>query len=142
MADEKFYQVGVKALITNERGEVLLLKSVPGFHEVHWDLPGGRIQERQSAVEALKREIEEETGITEVTDIKFFQGCISNHELTFDNMLPVGLVLMIYRVRIPADSPIRLSEEHTEYEWVSMGEVASRLEEKYPTEFTRLLRQA
>jgi 8-oxo-dGTP pyrophosphatase MutT (NUDIX family) len=141
MASEKFYQVGVKALITNDKNEILPLKSVPGFHEPHWDLPGGRIQEGQTAIDALKREIEEETDITDVTDVEFFQGCISNHELTFENMLPVGLVLMIYRVRIPTDSSIKLSEEHTEYEWVTMAEVASRLEAKYPMEFTQLLRQ-
>jgi 8-oxo-dGTP diphosphatase len=139
MASEKFYQVGVKALIRNAQGQVLLLKTGEGFHTAHWDFPGGRIQEGQTALEALRREIEEETGITEIGDVEFFQGCISNHELTFEGMKPVGLVLMTYKVTIPAGSNILLSDEHETYEWVSMAEVAERLKEKYPAELTDLL---
>jgi mutator protein MutT len=141
MAHEKLFHVGVKALITNEAGRVLLMKTGTGFHEAHWDFPGGRIQEGQTAIEALKREIEEETGIAEVDNIEFFQGCISNHELTFEGMKPVGLVLMTYKVTIPEDSEIKLSDEHVEYEWVAMAEAAERLSNKYPVELTDLLRK-
>jgi 8-oxo-dGTP pyrophosphatase MutT (NUDIX family) len=139
MANEKFYQVGMKALVVNSRGQVLLLKSGEGFHRPHWDFPGGRIQEGQTAVEALRREIEEETGITAVSDIEFFQGCISNHELTFQGKKPVGLVLMTYKITVPEDAKIVLSDEHTEFEWVSMPEAAERLKDKYPPELTELL---
>jgi len=51
----------------------------------------------------------------------------------------LGLVLMVYKVKIPAYSRITLSDEHTDYEWVDKKEAAKRLAHKYPTEFTELL---
>ncbi|MEK7096209.1 MAG: NUDIX hydrolase [Patescibacteria group bacterium] len=63
MANEKLFWVGIKALIENGEGKILLLNS-PGWKqkeiEAHWDIPGGRIEENQSVEEALKREVKEE----------------------------------------------------------------------------------
>lgn len=135
----RLFQVGVKAVITNTEGRVLLLLAAKGFHDAHWDLPGGRIEDNQTAEEALRREIEEETGITTVDDIAFYSACISNFELTFDDIGTVGLVLMAYVVRVPENSVVTISDEHTDYEWVSMAEAAERLKVKYPKEFTDAL---
>lgn len=132
----KLYQVGVKALVTDKDGRVLLLKAAKGFHDAHWDLPGGRIEDTQTPDEALRREIEEETGITEVAEIVFHSGCISNFEMHFDDLGTVGLVLMAYEVAVPETSTIRLSDEHTDYEWVERTELPERLKDKYPKEFT------
>lgn len=51
----------------------------------------------------------------------------------------LGLVLMVYKVKLPKDSKIKLSEEHTDYGWVDKKEAAKRLAYKYPPEFTTLL---
>jgi len=136
----RLFQVGIKALITNSDGYVLLLNA-HAFKEnaAHWDLPGGRIEDKQSPEDALCREIEEETGITEVDDIEFFSACISNFELDFDDVGKVGLVLMAYTVHIPENSTIVISDEHSEYEWVSRAEAADRLTYKYPKDFTDAL---
>lgn len=141
MSREKLFHVGVKALIENQRGDIILLKA-PGWPKnnipPHWDIPGGRIQEGQTVLEVLSREIEEETGITEIAEPKFFTAVISNHEIPLEGK-SLGLVMMVYKVKIPEDAEVALSEEHTAYEWVDKKEAARRLADKYPSEFTNLL---
>lgn len=52
--------LGVKAVVLNEAGEVLLLRHsyVPGWH-----LPGGGVEPGETAGEALARELMEETAV-------------------------------------------------------------------------------
>jgi 8-oxo-dGTP diphosphatase len=56
--------VAAIALITDERGRVLLVKQRGGPFAGSWLLPGGRAGEDESAVHALVREVREETGLT------------------------------------------------------------------------------
>jgi 8-oxo-dGTP pyrophosphatase MutT (NUDIX family) len=139
---EKLFQVGVKALITNDKDEILVLDSGEWHlknQTQHWDVPGGRIQEGHTALETLRREVEEETGIKEVIDPQFFTAAVSNFKDIPVGEHKVGLLLMIYKVKIPKNSQIKLSHEHSGYEWVSRKEAAKRLAYKYPPEFTDLL---
>jgi len=55
------FRAGVGAVIVNEAGKVLGLerKDIPGA----WQLPQGGLDEGETPVEAVKREIQEETGI-------------------------------------------------------------------------------
>jgi ADP-ribose pyrophosphatase YjhB (NUDIX family) len=54
-------EVSVMAWIENQFGDVLLLKQNRG--NKLWTLPGGKVRQRESLREALKREVEEETGL-------------------------------------------------------------------------------
>lgn len=141
MANEKKFHVGIKVLIENPDGQVLLMKTMAWKpNPAHWDIPGGRIQEGQTVDDTMAREVEEETGVTDITNPQFFTAVISNIEIPLKDGEVVGLVLMIYKATIPSDSHIQLSEEHTDYEWVSKVEAAERLSFKYPKEFTEKLR--
>jgi 8-oxo-dGTP pyrophosphatase MutT (NUDIX family) len=139
MAEEKLFQVGVKALITSKKGNILVLFS-GDWHlknqTEHWDIPGGRIQEGQTALQTLRREVEEETGIKEISKIEPFSGVISNFKDIPVGEHNVGLALIIYKVGIPDSSEVILSPEHSNYEWVGAKEAARRLAYKYPQEFT------
>lgn len=53
--------VAVGGYITNESGEVLLVKTY--WRDDTWELPGGQVEEGETLDQAVKREIEEETGI-------------------------------------------------------------------------------
>lgn len=143
MGKEKLFFVGVKALIKNEKGQILILKSSLRDHgdraTVYWDIPGGRIEEGAGAKETLEREIEEEIGTKELTNISFFTSVISYHQIPLENGKKAGLVLMVYKVQILKDSQIKISDEHTEFAWVSPAEAAKKLADKYPPEFTKKL---
>ncbi len=54
-------EVSVMAWIENQFGDVLLLKQTRG--NKLWTLPGGKVRQRESLKEALKREVKEETGL-------------------------------------------------------------------------------
>jgi 8-oxo-dGTP pyrophosphatase MutT (NUDIX family) len=138
---ETFY-LGIKGLIENEKGKILLLQAIVKDLQVatepYWDLPGGRVEEDQEIEEVLRREITEETGITKLSNISLFNVLISNHKSRNKDKF-MKLVLIVYKVIIPENSKITLSHEHLTYEWVDKKEAAKRLAHKYPREFTNLL---
>lgn len=140
MASEKLFFVGIKGLIENEEGKILLLLADVSKHrkniEPYWDIPGGRIQKGNDVFTTLQREIEEETGVTDLINVDFLTAVVSNHEIPITDDEWGGLVLMVYKVIIPAGSTIVISEEHSEYAWVSKTEAKERLQHKYPKEFT------
>ena len=145
MANEKLFYIGFKALITDSEGKILLLEEDVTGHTIqtdpYWDMPGGRIQKGEDAMAVLKREVFEETGITDLDSIKFFTAVISNHEIMISNTDDrAGLLIMIYTVTIPSDAKVILSDESTGYEWVDKTTAAQRLSNKYPAEFTNLLK--
>ena len=55
------------ALIRDEHRRVLLVKQTGGPFVGSWLLPGGRIENDESAVHAAVREVREETGLTMTT---------------------------------------------------------------------------
>lgn len=141
MANEKLFHIGIKALIVNEANKVLLLQVNTanfkhGDKTVYWDIPGGRVQAGQTVAETLAREVEEEIGTSIASQPEFFTAVVSNIEIPLSATESVGLVLMVYKLSIPKDSRIILSEEHTAFEWVEKPEAARRLAVKYPVEFT------
>lgn len=62
------YAVGVAAVITNERGEVLLLEHTYMRGSYTWGLPGGWATGRESLERAIVRELREETGFVLTVD--------------------------------------------------------------------------
>lgn len=65
------FTVSAAAIITNERGEVLLLEHVLRSSVSGWGVPGGFIKKGEQPEIALRREIMEETGL-ELTDVRIF----------------------------------------------------------------------
>jgi putative (di)nucleoside polyphosphate hydrolase len=60
----QMYRAGVGAIVTGSGGKVLVLEriDVPGA----WQLPQGGLEVGEEPIEAIKREIREETGIKEI----------------------------------------------------------------------------
>ena len=123
---EDSFHLGIKALIRNSAGQILLLKvnkeKLKGFTgEPYWDIPGGRIQKGQTVEETLRREVEEEIGVTEITNVKTFSIVLSKIRIP-QGEDSVGLILGAYTCEIPENSEIKLSDEHTEAKWFSLEE--------------------
>ncbi len=55
------YRVALRALIRNEKGDILIVKEKS--HD-WWDLPGGGLDYGESIENGLKRELEEEIGLS------------------------------------------------------------------------------
>src|SRR5438128_2486181 len=68
----QMFRANVGIVLANERGEVLALerKKIPGA----WQMPQGGIQDHEEPIQAAKRELQEETGIS-ADQVEFVAEC-------------------------------------------------------------------
>lgn len=135
---EDLFHLGVKGLIRNAQGDVLLLQVNPAKlsneRQPYWDLPGGRVQKGQTVSDTLQREIEEETGIKAISQVTEVGMVLSNIRIPVGDD-SVGLILGVYSCEIASDSVIVISDEHSAYQWFGPQEAAQKLAVKYPQSF-------
>lgn len=136
---EDCFHLGVKALILNTDGKLLLLQKNSKSYGLLWDLPGGRIQKNESLEAALMREVYEETGLTNITPLSTSTMMLSSVRIPLQDG-DVGLVLAVYIVQIPKDHPpIQLSNEHLQYLWALPEEAATLLATHHPSELITMV---
>ncbi|MBU1178393.1 NUDIX hydrolase [Patescibacteria group bacterium] len=136
---EDLFQLGIKALIRNPKGEILLLQINPEVRarrpeKAYWDLPGGRVQKGDTIKNTLRREITEETGITKLSKTIFFTSVLSNLRVPLADG-DVGLILLVYLCEVDGAKDIKLSDEHTKAGWFTPAKASKLLHVKYPAEF-------
>lgn len=56
--------VTVDAIVTNEQGQILLIKRKNRPYQDHWALPGGYLDQNETTLNAALRELKEETGLS------------------------------------------------------------------------------
>ncbi len=117
----------VGALIFNSQDEVLMIRTQKWSNL--WGIPGGKVKYGEPSVEALRREIKEETGL-DIGDIEFVmvQDCIHSKEFYRE----AHFILLNYTCRAAKPSPVTLNEEAQEFRWVSTAEAMS-MELNQPT---------
>ena len=141
---EDIFHLGIKGLVRNEAGKILLLKvnlaELRDYHgEAYWDLPGGRIHRGAQVEETLRREVEEELGVTEISKVVLVGMVLAKIRIPQKSGEDVGLILAIYNCSIDHSQPLRLSPEHTEAQWFAPKEATQLLVVKYPPEFTKMI---
>ena len=52
---EQLFQVGVKALVRDETGQILLVRETT-HEQSYWDIPGGRMEPGEDLLQTLERE--------------------------------------------------------------------------------------
>jgi 8-oxo-dGTP diphosphatase len=107
----------VKAIIIRH-GFLLILKRTPNTVDSVglWDLPGGTVEPGEHVVDALVREVKEETDL---------DAAITGHCVKFESKhyhKPEILLCEHYYMHI-LDGAIKLSEEHTESYWMPLDEI-------------------
>jgi len=111
----KLHIVAVTAVIRNGEGRYLVLKrrdtetAFPGM----WGFPGGKVEDNDTIEEALRKEVDEETGL------KLKPGKMLLKDASF--VRPDGQTVKIFAYLVEAESgqPIRISGDHTDYRWIS-----------------------
>lgn len=113
-----------RCIIINKDGKFLLVKRSPNDYNAPglWEFPGGKLEEGQDVSQALEREVFEETGLslTTTTRVAFVESYI----------IPKGKYegmpfVVIIGIGKNTDDKVTLSEEHTEYKWVTYDEALS-----------------
>jgi mutator protein MutT len=110
-------RVAVRAIITNERGEILLLKRAnTRYSEGLWNLPGGKLEYDETVESAIKAEVREETSL-EVTASTFYD-YIDNLPNELSDKHYVTLVFICYTT-----GSLKLSDESSEFRWLGKDEL-------------------
>ena len=109
--------VTVGGLIYNAAGQVLMIRTHKWSNL--WGIPGGKIKWGEPSVEALRRELKEETDLA-VTDIEFVlvQDCIHSKEFYRD----AHFVLLNYTCRCAGEPAVKLNDEAREFRWVTVAQ--------------------
>lgn len=99
------FSVGVSAVCLNSQNQMLVLHHL--FHKEHpWGFPGGWVDEGETPLEAIVREVREETGL----------------EPTVEDVLVVmgdgAWIDVVYLCQVPDGEPTIQPGEATGYRWV------------------------
>src|SRR5436309_1561173 len=107
--------VTVGALIFNQAQEVLMIRTHKWSNL--WGIPGGKIKWGEPSVDALRRELKEETNL-EIEDVEFIlaQDCIHSKEFYRD----AHFVLLNYTCRCVGQPEVKLNDEAREFCWVTI----------------------
>jgi ADP-ribose pyrophosphatase YjhB (NUDIX family) len=117
--------VAVKAFILNEKGEVLLLREASTYSDGtnigKYDIPGGRIEIKESLEEALSREVLEETGLT-IRHGELFDAHDTFNEKGGETW---HIVRLFYKVSCNKEEVV-ISSDHDEYTWIPVKEAIKK----------------
>jgi len=93
MYPNTYYRVTVKAFITNDDNQVLVVKEGQEF----WSLPGGGLDHGELQIDCLKREIIEELGV-EGVEI----GEIAYSKTFYLDRIDAWMLWIVYKVKLNA----------------------------------------
>ncbi len=103
-SNHKLFKINQNIVLKNDNGEILILEK-----DGKWMLPGGRLDKDELLEKGLRREIEEETGISDFVIEKISSVDMSDSGDTF-------IVIFVGHVKDVLE--IKLSNEHQDYAWI------------------------
>ncbi|SFQ77058.1 ADP-ribose pyrophosphatase YjhB, NUDIX family [Psychrobacillus psychrotolerans] len=111
--------VAVGGIVENETGEILLVKT----HHGGWVYPGGQVEVGENLIDALVREVKEESGID--IEVGHLIGTYSNTGVYkwYDEVTDVPTKVMFDFVCKPTGGVLSTSEETSESCWVKKDSV-------------------
>lgn len=118
---DTLFLIGPRATIYNTKThKVLLLQRNDGNNV--WEIPGGKRENNEDIVNALKREVQEETGLI-INEYKlvYVSPIFENHPV-LKPFLNIGYLCLV------DNSDVVISDEHIDYKWVSVEELSSYLD--------------
>ena len=113
MAFSDTYRLSSHAVITNDQGQVLLLKA--DYGQKSWGLPGGALDQGETIHQALVRECKEELNCD--IQIGYLSGVY--YHTAFNSHA------FIFRAYLPENAEIMLSSEHTEYDYFDIDALST-----------------
>lgn len=116
-----------KAFIIDNR-KLLLLKRASNDVQMPsvWEIPGGRLELGEDPTEGIKREVLEETGL----DIDILQILDVRHFTRADGQV----ITMLIFVCKPKNNDIRLSHEHSAFDWIPIENAKDKITEFFHQE--------
>ncbi len=135
---EDCFHLGIKTLLRNTEGKLLLLEKRSKNSVSYWDIPGGRINVGESINEAIQRELLEEIGLKEVIKVTPLITFPTNIRIQTPQQ-NVGLILSVYLGKIDQNFVPQLSSEHKSFSYFLLEEVIEQFKAQYPPVFLEAL---
>lgn len=136
MADQQYPEPTVGALIFNPEGRLFLMSSHKWKGK--YVIPGGHIELGETMVDALKREVKEETNL-DIDDIEF----VCFQEFIHDDRFWQRRHFIFFDFAARTDSTdVVLNDEAQEYMWVDLDEALTLPVEHYTAIAIRQYRKA
>jgi 8-oxo-dGTP diphosphatase len=120
MTERQSFYIGIKGLIQNEAGHVLILKDVGSGK---WEVPGGRLDQGQSIEEAFRREIEDEELPGSILRSLGSVAHTAQGDFIVENNHKLFLVFHLADVALP--EVIILSDEHSDSAWIDPSDTSA-----------------
>lgn len=113
-------------IVQNEKQEILMI-----FRLDKWDFPKGKVEAGEEYAEAAVREVEEETGLKNITLGEPLPSTFHTYELHGE---PILKETHWYTMQAHSQSLTpQTVEDITQAVWVPIEEVSRKLEESYPS---------
>jgi bis(5'-nucleosidyl)-tetraphosphatase len=90
----------------------------------HWDFPKGAVEKGETEEQAAKREIFEETGIRVDAFVPGFRKEIEYHYRRQNNLAHKRVIFFLANTN---ESKVRISYEHSGYDWLTYDQLLRRL---------------
>ena len=90
----------------------------------HWDFPKGNSEHGETEEKTIRREIEEETGITRIAFVKGFRETV---RYTYRRAGTLIQKEVVFRLAKTTQTNVTLSFEHTDYAWLAFDQAVKRL---------------
>jgi 8-oxo-dGTP diphosphatase len=112
--DQK-HKLAVKSFIVKDNKLLLLQRNKDNTHKPgEWDIPGGRLEDREDPSIGLRRETKEETGL----QIEIVMPIGVQHFVRDDGEM---ITMIIFLCTPVLGDDVTLSDEHINYEWVDLN---------------------
>lgn len=116
------YQIGICAKILNEESKILLIsRSQNDNYGGVWELPGGGVEENEDIIDALIREIKEETGLDVIRDTINFIDYFEFHNIESNKHKRK------FCFEVKTTGELTISDEHTDFRWFDRNEIINEL---------------
>ncbi len=111
-------RIAVYGLIFNSSQEFLILKrSENDSHPRLWEMPGGALEYGEQPLDGTLREIKEETNLD--AKILYPLSVLSGFSKKTPNIQVIRIAFLCH---VTNPELVKLSNEHTEYQWISLSE--------------------
>ena len=90
----------------------------------HWDFVKGHVELNETETDTVRRETEEETGLTDLTFIEGYRQPISYYYRRAGQIVYKEVIFYLVETKT---SPVRLSREHVGFDWLTYERATERL---------------
>jgi len=113
----------------------------------HWDFPKGHIEKKEREIDAVKREIKEETGIRKIKFIKGFKESLNyffrqykekvSEEERKKGKIPLVFKTVVFYLAETETKKVKISDEHIGYKWLEYKKTLQQLTYKNAKELLK-----